>query len=707
MKKYFSLKPCLLFIIMFGITGILCAQNEMELEGIRYRVFITGNGDDAVADSAWVIGHYENLGNMANIPSSVSYDYIYSKFIGYDAQNKPIYQTVSRFLNAPVKRIANNAFSGCSGLISVNIPNSVTWIGRSAFSRCSGLTSVNIPNSITSIEDSTFYSCSSLTSINIPNSVTRIGDWAFYYCSGLTSVNIPNSVTSIGGMAFAGCTSLTSVNIPNSVTWIGGSAFSGCSGLTSVNIPNIKYIGLYAFRDCDALTTLTIGNSITDINIDPYAFFHCYNLKSLIWKAKNASSFQMITEEIDDDYEPILYCSIEDVLIDNTVETIPDYFLSNSNITEVNIPNSVKRIGAGAFNTCRGLLELTIPNSVTSIGDWAFYRCSGLSSINIPNSVTSIGDWAFTYCSGVTHISLSNNLETIGSSSFSNCFKLTEITIPNSVTVIGNYAFNDCWRLAKVTIGESVTSELSFSGCDSIKEFVWNAKYCKLTNIGRSRIKKVTFGDKVEYIPRILLNSNYEVIIPSSATTLSTYYNNDNIVETTTIYWNAKNCKLEETEEDGYIYSIAGLYVIIGKDVESIGDYIFCPHSDSEDEWLEANVTCHAVIPPRISKNCFTFWGDDEVFYEIYVLRVPAESLDAYRNAEGWKEFLNIVPIEDETICGDVNGDNSVSIDDLTALIDMLLSGDTTGNDRADVDGDGNVTIVDVTVLIDILLTGN
>ncbi len=101
-----------------------------------------------------------------------------------------------------------------------------------AFSNCSGLTSVTIPNSVTSIEYYAFSNCSSLTSITIPNSVTSIGMSAFRGCSGLTSITIPNSVTSIGYQAFWGCDGLTSVTIPNSVTSIGEGAFYNCTGLT-------------------------------------------------------------------------------------------------------------------------------------------------------------------------------------------------------------------------------------------------------------------------------------------------------------------------------------------------------------------------------------------------------------------------------------------------------------------------------------------
>ncbi|MEE3404803.1 MAG: leucine-rich repeat domain-containing protein, partial [Acutalibacteraceae bacterium] len=110
----------------------------------------------------------------------------------------------------------------------------VTEIGESAFSGCTGLTSITIPDSVTSIGNSAFSGCTGLTSITIPDSVTSIGNYAFSGCTGLTSITIPDSVTSIGSSAFSGCTGLTSITIPDSVISIGDGAFSGCTGLTSI-----------------------------------------------------------------------------------------------------------------------------------------------------------------------------------------------------------------------------------------------------------------------------------------------------------------------------------------------------------------------------------------------------------------------------------------------------------------------------------------
>ena len=97
--------------------------------------------------------------------------------------------------------ICNKAFSTCTSLTSIVIPNSVVSIGDGAFSDCSSLSNIVIPDSVTAIGNFAFWGCSSLSNIVIPDSVTAIGDYAFYYCS-LSNIVIPDSVTAIGICAF-------------------------------------------------------------------------------------------------------------------------------------------------------------------------------------------------------------------------------------------------------------------------------------------------------------------------------------------------------------------------------------------------------------------------------------------------------------------------------------------------------------------------
>ena len=162
-----------------------------------------------------------------------------------------------------VTSIGNSAFSWCSDLTSVVIPDGVTSIGNSAFSYCSGLTSVTIPDSVTSIGNGAFSWCSDLTSVTIPDSVTSIGNHAFFF-TGLTSITIPDGVTSIGNSAFK-CSGLTSVTIPGSVTSIGDSAFWDCDSLTRITFEGTvpENLGYSPFYDCDAVKTVYLSDDLT------------------------------------------------------------------------------------------------------------------------------------------------------------------------------------------------------------------------------------------------------------------------------------------------------------------------------------------------------------------------------------------------------------------------------------------------------------
>jgi hypothetical protein len=124
---------------------------------------------------------------------------------------------------------------------AVTIPDTihglpVTAIGMSAFSMCTSLTSITIPDSVTSIAYSAFAYCTSLAGVVIPDGVIVIENWTFLDCSSLTDMVIPDGVTSIGDWAFARCTSLIRVMMPKSIARIGRDVFTGCTSLMGINV---------------------------------------------------------------------------------------------------------------------------------------------------------------------------------------------------------------------------------------------------------------------------------------------------------------------------------------------------------------------------------------------------------------------------------------------------------------------------------------
>ncbi len=195
----------------------------------------------------------------------------------------------------------------------------------------------------------------------------------------------------IGAHAFSGCRSLTSLTLPSCITTIDDCTFYGCSGLTSLTLPSsVTSIGGSAFYGCSGLTSLTLPSSVTS-SIGRWVFDGCYNLKECNYF-------------IDSDLETYLahthdwgYIPVDEI----------KYYHNGQELTKLEIPSGVDKIGSYSFYKGVNLTSLTLPSSVTTIGYSAFRGCSGLTSLTLPSSVTSIGDSAFEGCSGLTSIYVS------------------------------------------------------------------------------------------------------------------------------------------------------------------------------------------------------------------------------------------------------------------------------------------------------------
>lgn len=133
------------------------------------------------------------------------------------------------------------------------------------------------------------------------------------------------------------------------------------------------------------------------------------------------------------------------------MRAVPNYYLYESKVASVVIPNTVKGIGDSAFEGCTGLTSVKIPNSVTSIGYYAFYNCIGLTNITLSDSMTHINNGAFGRCTALEGIKIPDSVTRIGVSAFEGCSGLTSITIPESVTSIGSYIFENCKNLKDIT----------------------------------------------------------------------------------------------------------------------------------------------------------------------------------------------------------------------------------------------------------------
>ena len=284
MKRFFTL-----IVLMTFVTNVFAQDFDFSAvcpsgQTLYYQIETGGNNEVALVAPgypSWT-GYVRPAGDLV-VPEQV--------------QHQGIAYTVVK--------VNGDVFRECPELISVVIPNTVTYIGNLAFYQDAALESVVLPNSLTSIENWTFCECVSLVSVNIPDSLVTISDLAFAGCSSLVSFSFPNTLETIGLGAFSQCSSLSGdLVLPSSLQSIGESCFYLCTGLTRVVIPEnldiipetaffgcsslsgelvipdqCTFIGNEAFSGCSSLSSLTIGSSVATIGHS--AFMDCIGLETI------------------------------------------------------------------------------------------------------------------------------------------------------------------------------------------------------------------------------------------------------------------------------------------------------------------------------------------------------------------------------------------------------------------------------------------
>lgn len=440
---------------------------------------------------------------------------------GYNGDNT-IVKIPSEIDGKKVVKIGNEAFKYRSDITDIAIPEGVTEVTPMAFSRCSGLRNVALPDSVMSIgavvgfgdylgtyakftyrgkeyrpsqydelNDAitsnpgltadaalangfkfeyseelggmiiTDYIISHATNVEIPSAIDGIsvvgieGNYympeyyqgAFAQCYDLTSVTIPYGVKRIGYSSFQRRTKLTEVIIPDSVTEIGDFAFAQCDKLKNITLPNsVTKIEKGSFAACYATITYK-GKTYTSDNYD--ALYNAVNSISLTVAAPVSTESPVSTQSPVSTESPVSHESpASDFEYEYKEElggiVITKYTGSKS---VVNIPSEIDKkkvvkLNIGSFGNSN-ITEVTIPYGVIEIGDSAFGECSSLKSVDIPNGVTKIGVGAFMSCTALTSITIPNSITRILDQTFFDCTSLKNVAIPDSVTFIssGNMMF--------------------------------------------------------------------------------------------------------------------------------------------------------------------------------------------------------------------------------------------------------------------------
>lgn len=350
--------------------------------------------------------------------------------------------------NYIVTAILEGAFQSKDKITSIDLPNSVTFIGEYAFLGCTGLTTIKLPDALAEISTGTFSLCTGLTSVALPSALSTIGSEAFYNCTGLISLHLPNLLTSIGDHAFFNCSNLAVIAIPNTLESIGDDAFLNCSKLTSIYLPGtITHIGTRAFSNCTGLTSVIIPNSITAL--ESSVFSGCSSLAS------------------------------------------------------VTLPESLTSVGYHTFSNCSKLKSITLPASVTTIGESAFLNCTELKDINL-DRVSQIKYGAFANCKGLLNVSIFNAKD-VNSDAFINS-SISSAVLPYEWTENFKLDFSKTPNLWKVYIGEA-TATIPPDTFKSNKLFWIYSNATTPSEISTTTFSPDTYDRGILYVPQGCLNA--------------------------------------------------------------------------------------------------------------------------------------------------------------------------------------------------------
>lgn len=669
----------------------------------------------------------------------------------------------SEYNGKPVTNIAESAFKDNKSIISVTLPETITYIDSSAFKNCSNLETINFNCKNAYLYNwknyyvsyNVFNECNSVKEINIGSNVEIIPDCAFVGIDidSISNFYIPENVKTIGGQIFNNDVVINTLEydaieceylgmevnseyikpFSNINTVIIGknvknipvkyeSGFEGQNGyyktlFADTNLSTVIFEDgikrISGFRDCNQITSIVIPDGVEEIS--DQAFYNCSKLETIIIPKSvikvGVDAFAG-TDWLSNQPHGAVYINNTLYKYKSTDETevdikdgttvILDYAFSGiENLTSVTLPDSLKEIGNYAFYDCSKLNTIIFPVQLTIIGNNAFSLCSTIKAINIPDNVTSIGSYAFSGCVSLRSAYLGKGITGIPEACFNGCTDLEEINIGNNIEFIGDYAFAES-GLVSVFVPDNVSSlgSFAFSSCSNLKE----------VRLGKG-IRIIDSGTFIN------CKNLEKVTISDSVKQILGYSNHGS-------YWSSKDF--------GAFENCSSLTSIVIPDgVEVIGPYVFRGCTNLKNVTLpitldsiggEAFSSCTSLSSISIPKNVetireYAFWNCPKL-KDIYFFNSNCQIYNGYETISGsaiihgydgstaqtyagnYNRTFMLIEAP-PTVIGDVDDDGEVNIIDATLIQRHLAEIPVYAYNEAaaDIDGDGSVSIIDVTYI--------
>ncbi len=403
-----------------------------------------------------------------------------------------------------------NTFQGCTSLTDIQFNDVLEALGGGVFSNCTGLKEVKgIPDTIYDWVDhgnnlgygfgnEMFSGCTSLVSCDLPKSITKVPEACFRNCKSMKSVYNGDGIVEILKDAFNGCSSLLEASYTD-VEKVGNNAFNGCSSLITADLPKCSDIGEYSFKGCSEMTEFKVAKCKT---VGKYAMDGCSALKTITllsdeygeYVFNNCSGAEKITVTLDKHGNKIPKGLFKGCTALKTVDgdltkieiCTTDTFSGCKALQKLNMP-SLRIIEANAFYDCASLKSIKDGDNAIAAADYGsscFKNCSALD-IEVKGSISTIGANAFQN-SGINKINIegmTGGTVVIGNNAFSDCANLKQAVIRSEDAAsfsVGTSVFSNCAALENAAYQGEITNNM-FYNCPELKEVVTNA-----TTIGSS-----------------------------------------------------------------------------------------------------------------------------------------------------------------------------------------------------------------------------
>ena len=350
--------------------------------------------------------------------------------------------------------IAQFLFAGCTGIESIQIPQTVVMIKQGGFKNCVNLQNIIMPDVIQQVDNYAFKDCTKLDKIHIPDNIKKISKELFQDCTALKEIVLSDNITSIEDEAFENCTSLTKVTVGNKVSSIGRDVFSGCTALPQITLPaSVQTIGDKAFSHCEALADVKLSEGLTSIG--SYAFE--YNI------------------------------------------ALPKFTL----------PNTLESLGERAFQYCDVLADVDLGAGLKVIPEYCFYEDPALQKVILPYQFTTVNASAFANCTKLTDITFNRNVSSVDASALSykdkttihgvkgtyaetfasdNGFKFEALNAP----VTGITLSKEKIEIAK---DKSIRLTASLTPVDTSDELTWTSSNEEVATVEDGVVKAVGLGE--------------------------------------------------------------------------------------------------------------------------------------------------------------------------------------------------------------------